>query len=91
MTTHSSVLAWRIPGPGAWWAAVYGVAQSRIRLKQLSSRSRLRKCLSVDWRTANTPWEQVVASGCPGGDGGDLACWLVGALNGQAHEVSLFL
>ena len=23
-------------GPGAWWAAVYGVAQSRIRLKWLS-------------------------------------------------------
>ena len=33
MATHSSVLAWRIPGMvGAWWAAVYGVAQSRIRL-----------------------------------------------------------
>ena len=32
------VLAWRIPGTGgAWWAAVYGVAQSRTRLKQLSS------------------------------------------------------
>ena len=30
MATHSSVLAWRIPGTGgAWWAAVYGVAQSR--------------------------------------------------------------
>ena len=24
---------------GAWWAAVYGVAQSRTRLKQLSSSS----------------------------------------------------
>ena len=22
METHSSVLAWRIPGMGAWWAAV---------------------------------------------------------------------
>ena len=39
MATHSSVLAWRIPGRRAWWAAVYGVAQSRIRLKQLSSSS----------------------------------------------------
>ena len=30
MATHSSVLAWRIPGTvGPWWAAVYGVAQSR--------------------------------------------------------------
>ena len=25
---------------GAWWAAVHGVAQSRTRLKQLSSSSR---------------------------------------------------
>ena len=40
MATHSSVLAWGIPGMvGAWWAAVYGVAQSRTRLKQLSSSS----------------------------------------------------
>ena len=38
MATHSSVLAWRIPEMGeAWWASVYGVAQSRTRLKQLSS------------------------------------------------------
>src|SRR5574337_1011558 len=40
MATPSSVLAWRIPGMGgAWWAAVYGVAQSRTRLKRLSSSS----------------------------------------------------
>ena len=27
---HSSILAWGIPGTGgAWWAAVYGVAESR--------------------------------------------------------------
>ena len=38
MATHSSVLAWRIPGTGAWWAAVYVVTQSQTRLKQLSSR-----------------------------------------------------
>ena len=41
VATHSSVLAWRIPGtrePGG--AAVYGVAQSRTRLKQLSSSSK---------------------------------------------------
>ena len=26
MATHSSVLAWRIPGMGEpWWAAIYGV------------------------------------------------------------------
>ena len=40
MATHSSVLAWSIPGTGeAWWAAVYGVTQNRTRLKQLSSSS----------------------------------------------------
>ena len=34
MATHSSVLAWRIPRDGgAWWAAVYAVAQSWTRLK----------------------------------------------------------
>ena len=27
MAAHSSTFAWRIPGMGAWWAAVYGVAQ----------------------------------------------------------------
>ena len=33
MATHSSVLAWRIPGMGAWWAAIYGVTQSQTQLK----------------------------------------------------------
>ena len=34
MATHSSVLAWRVPGMGgAWWVAVSGVTQSRTRLK----------------------------------------------------------
>ena len=43
MAAHSSVLAWRIPGmgePGGLLSmAVYGVAQSRTRLKRLSSSS----------------------------------------------------
>ena len=39
MATYSSVLAWRIPGTGAWWAAVCGVAQSRTQLRRLSSSS----------------------------------------------------
>ena len=40
MATHSSVLAWRILGTEElWWAAIYGVAQSRTRLKRLSSSS----------------------------------------------------
>ena len=33
MATHSSILALRVPGMEAWWAAIYGVAQSRIQLK----------------------------------------------------------
>ena len=33
MATHSSVLAWRIPGMGEPGGSVYGVAQSRTRLK----------------------------------------------------------
>ena len=34
MATYSSVLAWRIPGTGEpGGAAVYGVSQSRTRLK----------------------------------------------------------
>ena len=28
MATHSSVLAWRIPGTEAWWAAVWGRTES---------------------------------------------------------------
>ena len=27
MVTHSSILAWRIPDRGAWWATVHRVAQ----------------------------------------------------------------
>ena len=34
---------------GAWWAAVYGVAQSRTRLKRLSSSSRINL---ITWTTA---------------------------------------
>ena len=39
MATHSSVLAWRIPGSREPWAAVSGVTQSQIQLKRLSSSS----------------------------------------------------
>ena len=40
MTTHSSALFLENPRDGrAWWAAVYGVAQSQTRLEQLSSSS----------------------------------------------------
>ena len=35
---------------GAWWAAIYGVTQSRTRLKRLSSSSSQYSC----WRTSRT-------------------------------------
>ena len=35
-------------GQGSWWAAISGVAQSRTRLKRLSSSSRI--CLTFYWR-----------------------------------------
>ena len=34
---------------GAWWAAVYGVAQSRTRLKRLSSSSSMEQQLTVPY------------------------------------------
>ena len=40
---------------GAWWAAIYGVAQNRTRLKRLSSSSS-KICFSrwMDWKTNKT-------------------------------------
>ena len=37
MATHFGMLAWRIPGTEVWWAAVYGVTESRTRLTWLSN------------------------------------------------------
>ena len=54
MATHSNVNPLQcscLENPregGAWWAAVYGVAQSRTRLKQLSSSSRTKPAISSD-------------------------------------------
>jgi len=44
---------------GAWWAAVYGVAQSRTRLKQLSSSSRE---LMMDREACRAPVHDVTKS-----------------------------
>ena len=44
---------------GAWWAAIYGVAQSWTRLKQLSSSSSIAKIsllLGKGWKAC--PWAQ---------------------------------
>ena len=49
MATHSSVLAWRIPGTGEpGGLPSYGVAQSRTRLKRLSTSGKLVSLLQ--WR-----------------------------------------
>ena len=46
MATHSSILAWRIPEDGgAWWAAVYGVAQSQTQLSTQHAHTPLRMLL----------------------------------------------
>ena len=48
---------------GAWWAAVYGVAQSRTRLKRLSSSSKPRK--GVTQSGTNSSYMQVSSSVFP--------------------------
>ena len=40
---------------GAWWAAVYGVAQSQTRLKRLSSSSSGGHCFLVLWTAVRPP------------------------------------
>ena len=65
-------------GQGAWWAAVYGVAQSRTRLKRLSSSSskpivsKAWSILGFSWvRAVPIPWgstwrsQQGLAGSCP--------------------------
>ena len=48
MATPSSVLAWRIPGTGEpGGLPIYGVAQSRTRLKRLSSSSIVYNCAQL--------------------------------------------
>ena len=47
---------------GAWWAAVYGVAQSRTRLKRLSSSS---KAEMRESPAVGSKWEQNVAEPTP--------------------------
>ena len=63
-----SVLAWRIPGMGgAWWAALYGVAQSRTRLKWLSSSSRTVTWIGLGVGKKNISyWETGMKLNIPG-------------------------
>ena len=61
MATHSSVLAWRIPGTEEPSGLPYGVAQTRTRLQRLSSSSSSNVQLSE---------KHHLIDRC--GDGGDL-------------------
>ena len=36
MATLSSILAWRIPPRGAWWAAFHGATKSRTQLSTVA-------------------------------------------------------
>ena len=64
MATHSSVLAWRIPG-GARWAAIYGVTQSRTRLKWLSSMMKRASCFGVNSRRSCSSSQNHSTSSSP--------------------------
>ena len=51
---------------GAWWATIYGVAQSQIRLKQLSSSSSRRwSCIKMVLKFLKNKWYD------PGREGGE--------------------
>ena len=60
MATRSSVLAWRIPGMGepGGLPDVDGVAQSRTRLKRLSSSKKKEKAMAPNSNTLawKIPW-----------------------------------
>ena len=51
---------------GAWWAAVYGVTQSRTRLKRLSSSSSSYYAMGLPW------WLRCKESACNTGDLGSI-------------------
>ena len=42
---------------GAWWVAIYGIAQSQTRLKQLSNSS---SSFEVKWKSLNCVWLFVI-------------------------------
>ena len=77
MATHSSILAWRIPGTeepsgllsmGSHRAAIYGVTLSRTRLKRLSSSSseHLSYKIAITFRLRyNSKVKVKVSQSCP--------------------------
>ena len=51
MATHSTILAWKIPWTGGWWAIVHKVTKSRTRLKRLGTQA-----LGEDTGAPSVPW-----------------------------------
>ena len=49
---------------GAWWAAIYGVTQSRTRLKRLSSRSRSSQSPETEERNSRVRKSRRRVPGC---------------------------
>ena len=67
MATHSSVLAWRIPGTGEpCGLPIYGVPQSRTQLKRLSSCSSSSSSSSAISRMAKCDCPQILTAMQPG-------------------------
>ena len=60
MTTHSSVLAWRIPGTGEPGGLLSMESQSRTRLKRLSSSISSTLCLKRNYDPVGLAEEKVV-------------------------------
>ena len=88
MATHSSVLAWRIPG--TWWAAVYGVARSQTRLKRLSSSSsstQKQSCSYMQRIHRSLPPTVITCSGLVSGT---VTCSLTLTYNASTEYVSLY-
>ena len=49
MATHSSILAWRIPGTGGWRATIREVAKSRARLSDAHTQTHTHTQEVVGW------------------------------------------
>ena len=60
IATHSSTLAWKNPmNGGAWDAAVHGVAKSRTRLSDFTS-----KCIEICKENVKELFRQVLCNFC---------------------------
>ena len=76
MATHSSVLAWRIPGTGEPGGLLSMGSQSRTRLKRLSSSSSSGKLL---YNSGSSAWCFVMTWG-----GGGMG-WYVAGSRGRGY------